>query len=455
MTDAPLYGSPLLSPIFASEAIRRLFSDRAILQSMLDFELALAEAEAEAGVIPADALPAIRSACDAGAYDVEAIGRAAALAGNVAIPLVKALTDKTARDARGCVHWGATSQDVIDTAFMLRAREASQTIRTDLKQASHALTQLIAAHRMTLMAGRTFMQQALPITFAYKAAVWLSGLSAAAGRLRRVEAEGLALQFGGAAGTLAALGDKGVEVRGRLAARLKLREPTISWHAERGRIADIAAALGALSGTCATIATDVMLLMQTEVGEASEPSAEGKGGSSTMPHKRNPIGAAAIRANHRRIAGLVASLCMSMEQEHERGAGGWSAEWESLRELFCLSAGSVERLRDMLAGLELDAARMRQNLDATLGLPLAESLMMALAPATGRGEAHHRVEAASKLALARGRPLAEIAKAEPAIAGHLSAADIDRALDPSRYLGSAEAMIDAALADARREMETD
>ena len=452
MTDSH---SLLLPPIFGSEAARGIFSDRAILQAMLDFELALAEAEAEAGVIPAEAVAAIRSACDAVAYDVEAIGRAAALAGNVAIPLVKALTEKTARDARGSVHWGATSQDVIDTAFMLRAREALHAIRADLKQASGALVQLIPAHRTTLMAGRTFMQQALPITFAYKAAVWLSGLTAAAARLRRVEAEGLALQFGGAAGTLAALGDKGVEVRGRLAARLNLHEPTISWHAERGRIADIAAGLGALSGTCATIATDVMLLMQTEVGEASEPAAEGKGGSSTMPHKRNPIGAATVRANHRRIAGLVATLCMSMEQEHERGAGGWSAEWEALRELFCLAAGSAERLRDMLAGLELDAARMRQNLDATLGLPLAESLMMALAPVTGRGEAHHRVAAASKLALARGRPLAEVAKTEPAIAGHLSAAEIDRALDPSRYLGSAGAMIDAALAEARREMETD
>jgi 3-carboxy-cis,cis-muconate cycloisomerase len=195
--------------------------------------------------------------------------------------------------------------------------------------------------------------------------------------------------------------------------------------------------------------------MQTEVGEAFEPAAAGKGGSSAMPHKRNPVGAAAIRANHRRIAGLVAAMVMSLEQEHERAAGGWAAEWETMRGLFCLAGGGAERLREMLAGLEVDPARMRQNLDSTLGLPLAESLMMALAPKIGRAEAHHRVEAASKLALARRRPLAEIAKAEPAIAGHLGAADIDRALDPAHYLGSADSMIDAVLAEARREMEMD
>jgi 3-carboxy-cis,cis-muconate cycloisomerase len=454
MTDA-LAGSPLLSPIFAAEAVRAAFSDRAILSRMLEFELALAEAEAESGVIPAAAIPAIRRACDGSDYDIKAIGHAAAAAGNVAIPLVKALTANVAEDARGYIHWGATSQDVIDTAFMLCARHALRIVHDDLKQTSAALIRLAETHRRTLMPGRTWMQQALPITFGYKAAVWLSAVTAAAARLRRVEAEALALQFGGAAGTLAALGDKGPAVRKALAARLKLREPAISWHAERGRIADIAAALAALSGACAKIATDVLLLMQTEVGEAFEPAAAGKGGSSTMPHKRNPVGAAAIRANHRRIAGLVATTVMSMEQEHERAPGGWSAEWETLRDLFCLAGGSVERLRDMLAGLEVDPARMRENLDATLGLPLAESLMMALAPKIGRAEAHHRVEAASKLALAQRRPLAEIARAEPAIAGHLTAAEIDRALDPAHYLGSTNGMIDAVMAEARREMEMD
>lgn len=454
MTDA-LAGSPLLSPIFACEAVQVAFSDRMILNQMLCFELALAEAEAERGIIPASAVPAIRDACDGGHYDIPELGREAARAGNIAIPLVKALTAKVAEEARGYVHWGATSQDVVDTAFMLCARHALRTMREDLKQTTTALMHLIEAHRTTLMPGRTLMQQALPITFGYKAATWLSGLNAAVARLRWVEAEGLALQFGGAAGTLSALGDKGPAVRKALAARLKLREPAISWHAERSRIAEIAATLATLSGACTKIATDILLLMQTEVGEAFEPAGEGKGGSSTLPHKRNPVGATTIRANHRRIAGLMATIFMSMEQEHERAAGGWAAEWETLRELFCLAGGSAERLRDMLAGLKVEPMRMRKNLDAALGLPLAESLMMALAATIGRSEAKTIVERTAKCALAESRPLAEIAKAEPAIAAHLSEAEIDRALDPANYLGSADIMIDAVLADARREMEKD
>jgi 3-carboxy-cis,cis-muconate cycloisomerase len=453
MTDLPLAGSALLAPIFASGPVRAAFSDRAILQAMLDFEAALAEAEAEAGIIPTEAAGPIRAACQADSFDIAAIGREAALAGNVAIPLVKALTAHVPKPARGFVHWAATSQDAIDTAFMLCARHALQIMRGDLKETMAAAARLAERNRGTLMSGRTLLQQALPISFGFKAAGWLSGLTAAAERLRRAEGGTLALQFGGAAGTLAAIGADGVAVRRRLAERLRLAEAPVTWHAERGRIADLAHALATLSGACAKPATDIALMMQSEIAEAFEPGAPGKGGSSTMPHKRNPVGATAIRANHRRIAGLVATVVMGLEGEHERSAGSWAAEWETLGELFCLAAGSLERLRDMLDGLEIDAARMRANLDAGLGLPLAESLTMALAPAIGRAEAHHRVEAASKLALAARRPLAETATAEPSIAGHLSTEAIDRALDPVHYLGSTEAMIDAALAAARLEME--
>ena len=425
------------------------------VQAMLDFEAALAFAGADAGIVRVAAAEAIAEACDARLYDLAELGRGAGPAGNVAIPLVKALTAKVPEAARGWVHWGATSQDVIDTAFMLMARRALAVMRDNLKAATAALIDTAQAERATLMPGRTWMQQALPITLGFKAALWLSGLTGAAERLRHVSETAIALQFGGAAGTLAALGDQGKAVRAALAKRLDLKEPAMSWHTERGRIADLASALAALSGTAAKIATDVLLLMQTEVAEMFEPSAAGKGGSSTMPHKRNPVGAAAIRANHRRISGLLATIIISMEQEHERAPGGWSAEWQTMRELFVLSAGSLERLLDMLVGLEVDRTRMRDNLDSTLGLPLAESLMMALAPAIGRMEAHHRVEAASKLALARRRPLAEIALAEPAIAGNLSAEEIVRVLNPANYLGSANAMIDAAIVEARREMERD
>jgi 3-carboxy-cis,cis-muconate cycloisomerase len=447
--------SSLFSPIFASAAVGEIFSDRAILQAMLDFEAALAAAEAEVGIIPATAVAPIKSAADAGLYDIAEIGRAAGLAGNVAIPLVKALTAKVNEKARGYVHWGVTSQDAIDTGFALCARRAIAIMRTDLAASMQALAALIEKHRGTVMAGRTLMQQALPITFAYKAAIWLSGLTHAAERLKRAEADALALQFGGATGTLAALGADGAKVRSALASRLELKEAPITWHAERGRVFDVAAALVGLSGAASKIATDVLLLMQTEVAEAFEPTAPGKGGSSTLPHKRNPVGATAIRANHRRVSGMMATITMGLEQEHERSAGAWAAEWETLPELFALSAGSLERLREIVSGLEVDPARMRANLDATLGLPLAESLMMVLAPKIGRMEAHHRVEAASKLALASNRPLAEVAKAELAIAGNISGEEIDRALDPKSYLGSAEQMIDAALSAARRELEKD
>ncbi len=447
-------GSPLLSPIFASATVAGIFSDQAVIQAMLDFEAALAEAEAEVGVIPATAVAPIKSACDADLFEIEEIGRSAALAGNVAIPLVKALTGKVTEKARGYVHWGATSQDVIDTAFMLCAKQALPRIRQELLLALRALVALTEKHRGTIMPGRTLLQQALPITFGFKAAGWLSALAGAALRLRHVEARALALQFGGAAGTLAALGAEGAKVKSALAKRLDLGEAPTSWHADRGRIFDIATSLAGLSGASAKISGDVLLLMQTEVGEAFEPAAAGKGGSSTLPHKRNPVGAAAIRANHRRITGLMTTITIGLEQEHERSPGAWAAEWETMRELFVLAAGSVERLKELLAGLEVDAARMRANLDATLGLPLAESLMMALAPKIGRMEAHHRVEAAAKLAIASGRALVEVAKAEPAIAGNLSAQEIDRALDPRNYLGSVDTMIDAALAEAKSEMES-
>jgi 3-carboxy-cis,cis-muconate cycloisomerase len=446
--------SALLSSIFASAAVGEIFSDRAVLQAMLDIEAALAAAEAEAGLIPATVVAPIRSACDASLYDLEKIGSEAALASNVAIPLVKALTSKVNEKARGYVHWGATSQDIIDTAFTLAAGRALAGMRRDMAGAIDGLDNLIAAHRAAVMPGRTLMQQALPITFAYKAAVWLSGLTGAAQRLRSVQANALTLQFGGASGTLAALGDKGMAVRKALAAQLKLGEPDITWHSERGRIFDIAAALAGLSGACAKIATDVLLLMQSEIGEVFEPAAAGKGGSSSMPHKRNPVGSIAIRANHQRISGMLATVASGLVHEHERAAGAWQAEWETMRELFVLSAGSLEKLREMLKGLEVDATRMRDNLHATLRLPMSESLTMALAQRIGKVEAQHRVEAVSKLAQASGRQLSDVAKAEPAIAGNISAEEIDLALDPHHYLGSADAMIDAALTAARREMES-
>jgi len=293
----------------------------------------------------------------------------------------------------------------------------------------------------------------VPVTFAFKAANWTAGLVGVRVSLIRNLDENIALQYGGAVGTLSALGPDGMAVRAALAAELDLPEPHISWHSERSRFAEISTALGAASAVFAKIATDIMLMMQPEVAEAFEPAAAGRGGSSTMPHKRNPVGAAAIRANHRRIAGLVATMLMAGEAEHERSAGGWGAEWQTIADLFTLAGGSAEHLAEMLVGLELDPDRMRANLDNTNGLPLAESLMMALAPQTGRMEAHHIVEAAVKKAIAGGLTLAEAAGALTAITTHLSQDEITQALDPQAYLGSANAMIDKVLGEARKQIE--
>lgn len=450
MSDHASSGFGLLDPIFASERVAACFSDRSLVGRMLDFEAALAAAEADCGVIPAASAAAIARACDSKFYDIDALGRAAALAGNPLIPLVKALTAKVEEAGRGHVHWGATSQDAIDTALMLCAKAALPVIRGDLDAAGTALAGLADAHRGTIMAGRTWMQQALPISFGIKCAMWLSGVTEARRALAHAEREALALQFGGAAGTLAALRDKGLDVRAALAKKLALAEAPVTWHATRGRIATLAFALAQVSGAATKIAGDVLLLMQSEVGEAFEPAALGKGGSSTMPHKRNPVGGASIRANHRRVVGLVATIVASMEQEHERAPGGWAAEWQTLRDLFGLAGGSAERLKTMLDGLEIDPTRMRDNFDAALGLPMAESLAMALAETIGRDKAKHWMEAASKKALSGGRPLAAVVKEEPAITGNLSADEIERALDPVRYLGAADAMIDAAIGEFTR-----
>ncbi|MGQ7793491.1 3-carboxy-cis,cis-muconate cycloisomerase [Faunimonas sp. B44] len=455
MSDADRAGSALFSPMFASGAMARAFSDRAVLGAMLEFEAALAAAEAECGVIPADAVQPICEKCDPKLFSADEIGRQAALAGNLAIPLVKALTSAVDPKARGYVHWGATSQDVIDTGFMLLARGGLDRLAADLRRGMRACIALAAAQGDAIMPGRTWLQHALPIPFAHKASVWLSGLAAAHRAIRRARSEALAVQFGGAAGTLAALGGDGLRVRAALAARLGLPEPAITWHAERSRIVTIASALGIASGAAAKIATDVQLLMQTEVGEAFEASAPGKGGSSTMPHKRNPVSSAAVRANHRRVTGLMAIIHGAMEHEHERSPGAWPAEWETMRDLFLLSGGSAERIADLIEGLELDPERMRANLGLTLGLPLAESLMMALAPKIGRMEAHHRVEAASKAAARDKRALAAVAKDDPAITDVLGPEAIDRALDPARYLGAAADMVRMAVDEAKREMEAE
>jgi 3-carboxy-cis,cis-muconate cycloisomerase len=431
--------------------------DRAWLQAMLDVERALAAAGAGAGVIPDGAAKAIAACCEADRFDLGDLGRRAAASGSPVVPLVRDLTALVPGNAAPYVHHGATSQDVLDTAAALVARRALAPLLADLHAAADACAGLARAHRNTVLVARTLLQQALPTTFGLKCAGWLVALDEAAAGLDRVRRERLAVQLGGAAGTLASLGDAGPRVLRLLADELDLAEPVLPWHTNRVRVAELAGALGTASGVLAKIALDVLLLAQSEVAEVAEGhgdsggdggDGERRGGSSAMPHKRNPVRAMLVTAGTRRVPGLVATLLASMAQEHERAAGAWQAEWEPLGELLRLVGGAAASTRDLLAGLEVDAERMRADLDRAGGLPMAESVAGRLAPALGRTAAHETVARVSRAAAA-GRPFAEALRDEPEVAAHLSAADLAAALDPERYLGSAGAFVDRALAAHR------
>src|SRR5882724_9585403 len=345
--------SPLLAPMLSSAAMRTVCDDLSYLQHMLDFEAALARAEAATGVIPASAADTIAKSCRAESFDLAALAEAATRSGNLAIPLVKALTADVAKadaDAARYVHWGATSQDVIDTASMLGLRAAIDALLSDIDRAVAGFAKLATQHRNTAVVARTWLQHALPMPFGLKLAEYAAALHRSRARLRRLPNEGLALQFGGAAGTLAAIGDKAMVVAEKLAQELKLPLPEAPWHTHRDRIAEAASVFAILTGTCGKIARDVSLMMQTDVGEAFEPAGEGRGGSSTMPHKRNPVAAASILAAAARAPGLVATLMGALVQEHERGLGGWHAEWVALPELMIATAGALTLSADTVAG---------------------------------------------------------------------------------------------------------
>src|SRR6202051_4365531 len=374
MSPAP---SPRLAPMLPSAAMRSVCDDVACLQNMLDFEAALARAEAATGVIPASAAGAIGKACKAEAFDLAGLAEAATRSGNLAIPLVKALTQQVAAadpEAARYVHWGATSQDVIDTATMLTLRAAIDALLADIDRAVAGFANLARRHRPTAVVARTWLQHALPMPFGLKLAEYAAALHRSRKRLQRLRSEALALQFGGAAGTLAALGDKGWLVAERLAQELKLPLPDAPWHTHRDRIADAASVLAIVAGSCGKIARDVSLMMQTDVAEAFEPSGEGRGGSSTMPHKRNPVAAATALAAATMAPNLAATIFAAQIQEHERSAGPWHAEWPTLPSLLLVTSGGLAAVVDIAEGLEVDAARMRSNLDATGGLIMAEAV---------------------------------------------------------------------------------
>jgi 3-carboxy-cis,cis-muconate cycloisomerase len=441
--------SPLLAPMLSSAAMRAICDDVAYLQSMLDFEAALARAEAAIGVIPQRAADPIARACRAESFDLAALAEAATRSGNLAIPLVKALTANVRHadpQAAGYVHWGATSQDVIDTATMLMLRAAIDALLVDILRAVTGFAGLARQHRNTAMVARTWLQHALPMPFGLKLAEYAAALARSRRRLKRLRQETLALQFGGAAGTLAALGDKGLAVAEQLARELALPLPEAPWHTHRDRIAEAASVFAIIAGTCGKIARDVSLMMQTDVGEAFEPSGEGRGGSSTMPHKRNPVAAASALGAAMMAPNLAATILAAQVQDHERSAGPWHAEWPTLPALLLVTSGALAAVVDLAEGLEVDAARMRANLEATGGLIMAEAVAMALAEKVGKSDAHHMVEAASKKAVAEKKHLRDVLMADGRVTTHLDAAALAKLFEPAAYQGVSQALIDRLLA---------
>src|SRR6516165_10671125 len=444
--------------------------DTAWLQAMLDTEAGLARALERAGLAPAGAGDAVTAAARAANFDPNELGGLAALTGNPAPGLARALARQVPQTAVSAVHRGATSQDIVDTAVMLLAKRAIGVMQADLARASDVAAGLAAAHRATIMIGRTLLQQAVPVTFGLVAAGWLTSVDEARAGLDAVGPR-LAVQFGGAAGTLASLGGAGPRVAALLAEELGLAVPVLPWHTDRLRIIDLGAALARVAAALGKIARDVTLLAQSEVGEVSEgtgadqrgadqqaPAASPRrGGSSAMPHKRNPVASIAILGCTRQVPGLLATLTMATEQELQRAAGAWHAEWEPLTALLRLTGSASSWAADLLPGLVVDTSRMAANLAATKGLPLAEHVSSLLAGVLGGAQAHDLVAEAGARAVSAGLPLRDVLLSVPKLEERLSAAgitaeQIDSALEPSGYLGAADAFVTAAL-DAHEALE--
>jgi 3-carboxy-cis,cis-muconate cycloisomerase len=424
-------------------------SDSAWVQAMLDVEAALARVEARLGVIPEAAAAAIAQSCRVEGFDIVQLGREAADSANPVVPLVAALRNKLSAEAAPFVHRGATSQDILDSGMMLVARRGLDLILDDLDQAAAAAAALADRHRSTLMAGRTLLQQALVTSFGIKAAGWLLAMVEARSALLTVRQQRLALQFGGAVGTLAALSDRGVEVMRVLAAELGLAEPVAPWHTNRTRIAELGSALALAAGVAGKVALDVILLAQTEVAEARQATTPGRGGSSTLPQKQNPVDAVEILAAVRGVNAQASLLQGAMLQEHERAAGAWQAEWPAVTEILQLTGGALSRLALLLSSLQIDPDRMWRNLDAAGGLIMSEQAVTSLANRVDLMTARKLVDAAVSSASATGRSLKDALLGDPAVTVHVTPEELAADLDPAAYLGVSNQFIDRALGTYR------
>jgi 3-carboxy-cis,cis-muconate cycloisomerase len=443
--SATVIDSAVFRNIFSTEAMRRIFSDENRVQKYLDVEAALARVEARLGIIPAAAAEEIVRHCHAGEIDFVKLESATARIGYPVLPVVQQLV-ALCRDGLGeWCHWGATTQDITDTATVLQVREALTLIEADTEAIAAALAALARKHRDTPMAGRSNLQQAVPITFGYKMATLLAAFERHKQRLEQLRARALVGEFGGAAGTLASLGGRGLQVQAELMKELRLGVPAIAWHTMRDTIAEIGCFLGLLTGTCGKLAFDVKLLMQTEVEEVYEPFLEGRGSSSTMPQKRNPISSVYITALNAVVRQQVAALLDAMVEDHERATGPWEIEWIVLPEIFCLAAGALAQTLFMLTGLQVDEKKMRANLDLTKGLIVSEAVMMELGRHLGRQYAHDLVYDVCRQVVASGRPLLELLAENESITKYLDRAALAKLCDPVNYLGEAGAMVDRVL----------
>ena len=433
--------------------MQRVFGDEALLEGAFAFELALADALAEVGLVPPSLAASMRTLDLEADFPVAALATEAARAGAFPIPFVERLTRKVREIdpvAAGFVHQGATSQDVADTALVLQLQRAVSFLVGDGGRLARALAGLATAHRATLMTGRTLLQPATPVTLGLKAAGWLLGVTDAIERIRIEAAGALQLQLGGAAGTLAPFGDRGIEIASRMAASLRLACPPLPWHTRRGQLVGLTGAVAILSGVLGKLARDISLLMQAEVAEVSEPGGHGRGGSSAMPHKRNPTASMTALAAAARTPSLQATLLGAMVQEHERALGGWQAEAPTIAALFEATHAALLAMIEAIDGLRVSEAAMRANLDALRGLTMAERLMLALAPSLGRDEAKALVERLAARVIETGSSMIEVAKAEDLVQARLSTAALEALFDPASYLGSAGAFVDRALEAASR-----
>jgi len=449
----------LIESLATTEAFAELFSDASVLQAMLDFEVGLARAEARVGMVPKTAAEAIAAAAKVESFDAAQLARDGLIAGALPIPLVKALTEKVRQHdpaAAGFVHWGATSQDVADTALMLLLKRAQPVLESDLSRLESALQNLAETHARTVMLGRTLLQSAPPTTFGLKAAGWLGSIRRCRLRLSSAFAEALVVQLGGATGTLASLGERGIDAGRALADELHLEFPDAPWHTHRDRLGALICAFGVLTGALGKMARDISLLMQTEVGEAAEPAGPGRGGSSTMPHKRNPSGCVVALAAAIRAPGLVASFLSAMVQEHERAAGNWQAEWPIVAGLVQATGVAAASMAQVAQGLTVDEARMRANIDGTRGVIFAERAMMLLGQKVGRDVAHKLLDDATRQSSTQKRRLAQVLAEMPEVTRHLDAATLRAIERPEEYLGSADAFCKRLLganAGGRKEKE--